>query len=94
MTELIQAEDYRDWIASIKQRVQTSQIKASVAVNREMLKLYWFLGEQIIEKQKVATWGDGFLKQMSRDLLDTFRRQRAFHIEILSICANGFSIGQ
>jgi len=30
--------------------VQASQIKAAVAVNRELLELYWFLGEQITEK--------------------------------------------
>jgi len=45
---------YREWIISIKGRIQASQIKAAVAVNYAMLELYWFLGEQIIERQETA----------------------------------------
>lgn len=78
MTELVKQADYRQWIVSIKQRVQASQIKASIAVNREMLELYWFLGEQILEKQQTAKWGDGFLDQMSRDLLAEFPEIKGF----------------
>jgi len=78
MTELVKETDYRQWIVSIKQRVQASQIKAAVAVNRELLELYWFLGEQILEKQQTAKWGDGFLGQMSKDLLAEFPEIKGF----------------
>ena len=54
MSELAKSDDYRHWIVSIKSRVQASQIKAAVSVNRELMELYWFLGEQIIEKQVAA----------------------------------------
>ena len=40
MNELAPNADYRQWITSIKTRVQSSQIKAAVAVNRELLELY------------------------------------------------------
>lgn len=43
-----------------------------------MLELYWFLGEQIIEKQKTANWGDGFLKQISHDLHEAFPSVKGF----------------
>lgn len=78
MSELIRNDKYREWLGSIKQRVQASQLKAAVAVNRELLELYWFLGEQIVEKQQTAQWGDGFLKQMSQDLLAEFPEIRGF----------------
>ena len=64
--------DYSAFIKDVKQRIQTAQIKAAVQVNRELMMLYWFLGEQIIEKQRNAKWGSGFLEQMSRDLLAEF----------------------
>jgi predicted nuclease of restriction endonuclease-like (RecB) superfamily len=64
--------EHRAWIVSIKQRVQASRIKAAVAVNSELMELYWFVGEQILEKQQHAKWGDGFLKQMSKDLVAEF----------------------
>ena len=78
MTGLVHSDDYREWIISIKQRIQTAQIKASLAVNRELLELYWYLGEQILEKQKAAAWGDGFLEQMSKDLLKEFPKIKGF----------------
>lgn len=83
MSDLVSNNEYRDWICSIKSRVQTSQIKAAVAVNYAMLELYWFLGEQIIERQETAHWGDGFLKQMSKDLLQEFPEIKGFSLRNL-----------
>ena len=83
MSELAKSDDYRHWIVSIKSRVQASQIKAAVSVNRELMELYWFLGEQIIEKQVAAQWGDGFLKQMGKDLQAEFPEIRGFSIRNL-----------
>lgn len=85
MNELIQSDDYRQWIVSIKKRVQTSQIKAAIAVNRGMLEMYWFLGEQIIERQESANWGDGFLKQMSEDLSAEFPEMKGFSLRNLQV---------
>lgn len=86
MNQVFTNEIYRDWIAEIKARVQASQVKAAVAVNRELLELYWFLGEQILEKQSTAKWGDGFLKQMSEDLLSEFPDLKGFsHRNLKSI---------
>ena len=78
MSEVVKSTDYRQWIVLVKQRVKSSQIKASIAVNRELLELYWFLGEQILEKQHSSKWGDGFLKQMSQDLLTEFPAMKGF----------------
>lgn len=78
MTGLIRSDDYQEWIVSIKHRIQAAQIKAALSVNRELLELYWYLGEQILEKQKAAAWGDGLLEQMSKDLLKEFPRIKGF----------------
>ena len=78
MSDLVRSNDYRQWILSVKERIQSSQIKAAIAVNRELLALYWYLGEQILEKQQSAKWGDGFLDQMSGDLLAEFPEIRGF----------------
>lgn len=86
MSELIRNNEYRQWIVSIKERIQSSQIKAAIAVNRELLELYWYLGEQILEKQQLAKWGDGFLEQMSNDLLAEFPEMKGFsHRNLKSI---------
>ena len=86
MSDLAESADYRQWIVSIKSRVQSAQLKAAVSVNRELLQLYWFIGGQIIERQETAKWGDGFLKQMSADLLAEFPEMKGFsHRNVKSI---------
>lgn len=91
MSDLVRSNDYRQWIVSVKQRIQSSQIKAAIAVNRELLELYWYLGEQILEKQQTAKWGDGFLEQMSRDLLAEFPAMKGFSKRNLELIRQWFS---
>lgn len=77
-SNIIKTNDYKRFIQEIKQRIQSAQIKAAVAVNRELLRLYWDLAKQIIEKQKQTRWGDGFIDQMSRDLREEFPDMKGF----------------
>ncbi|MDD3275890.1 MAG: PDDEXK nuclease domain-containing protein [Kiritimatiellales bacterium] len=77
-SQIIRNADYSAFLKDVKQRIQSAQIKAAVRVNQELLGLYWDLGEQIIEKQREAKWGDGFLEQMSRDLLAEFPGIKGF----------------
>ena len=86
MSDIVKTDEYRQWIVSIKKRIQASQIQAAIAVNRELLELYWFMGQQIIERQESAKWGDGFLVQMSDDLLKEFPEMKGFsHRNLKSI---------
>ena len=75
---IIKTEDYKAFIQDIKRRIQTAQIKAAVAVNQELLCLYWDLAERIVTKQKQTAWGDGFIVQMSRDLREEFPGMKGF----------------
>ena len=71
-------ENYVEWLTSLKQRIRTTQLKAAVQVNREMLRLYWNLGEDICEKQKQYKWGSNFMKQLSLDLRAEFPQADGF----------------
>ena len=73
-------KDYAAWIGELKIRIRQSQIKAAVKVNTELLQLYWQLGSDIVEKQKNAKWGDGFLKQLSQDLSAEFPEMKGFSL--------------
>jgi predicted nuclease of restriction endonuclease-like (RecB) superfamily len=78
MSSLIKNSDYKAFIQDVKQRIQSAQIKAAIAVNQELLHLYWDLAELIVLKQQEATWGDRFITQMSKDLKDEFPDQKGF----------------
>ncbi|MBR5604772.1 MAG: DUF1016 domain-containing protein, partial [Bacteroidales bacterium] len=76
--ENIITSEYKNWIVDLKLRIRQSQIKAAVKVNTELLRLYWQMGSEIVEKQKNAHWGDGFLKQLSNDLMSDFPDMKGF----------------
>lgn len=70
--------EYKQWIADLKTRVKQAQLKAAVTVNQQLLMFYWELGTEIIERQKNAVWGEGFLKHLSQDLMDEFPDMKGF----------------
>lgn len=67
MNEIIDLE-YKNWIYDLKKRYKTSQIKAALKVNSELLKFYWSLGKDIVSKQCENKWGSSFFTNLSRDL--------------------------
>lgn len=75
---IIKTDDYKRFIQEIKQCIQSAQIKAAVAVNQGLLRLYWDLAKRMVTKQKETAWGDGFIKQMSRDLREEFPDMKGF----------------
>jgi predicted nuclease of restriction endonuclease-like (RecB) superfamily len=52
MTDIINSSDYVALLNSIKQDIQTSRIKAHLAVNKELIMLYWRIGRQILNGQE------------------------------------------
>ena len=72
MSNLIKDEHYTNWVVKLKSSFKNAQIKAAYQVNKELLKFYFGLGLQIIQKQKNTTWGSNFLGQLSKDLRNEF----------------------
>lgn len=58
-------ENYKTFLTEIKNRLKTAQIRAALAANSELIKFYWQLGSDLIEKQKTYKWGEHFLEQFS-----------------------------
>lgn len=69
---------YREWVASLSGKIRSAQVKAAIHVNSELLRLYWSLGIELVEKSKNAKWGDGLLQNLSRDLLSEFPEMKGF----------------
>ena len=77
-TKIRQSSEYKIWIKELKQKLRRSQVKAAIKVNSVLLEFYWELGIDIVEKQKRSSWGSGFLKQLSKDLMDEFPDMKGF----------------
>ena len=61
-------KDYIQWIKELSSRYRRSQIKAAVKVNEEMLRFYWELGRDIVERDAENRYGKRFYATLSRDL--------------------------
>jgi predicted nuclease of restriction endonuclease-like (RecB) superfamily len=56
----------------LKQRIRSAQYEALKAVNREMINLYWDIGQIIVTQQQGATWGKSVVEQLAKDLQAEF----------------------
>lgn len=87
--------NYVEFLRNIKDRLQATQIRAALAVNRELIHFYWQLGQDIIEQQKKYIWGEKFLDQFSHDLRSAFPGMQGFSVTNLKrmrIFANEYPI--
>ena len=59
---------YKTFLEIIKEKVYQSQYQALKAVNQELIKLYWEIGQSIVEKQEQHGWGKSVVESLSKDL--------------------------
>jgi predicted nuclease of restriction endonuclease-like (RecB) superfamily len=76
--EPINKQEYIKWISSLKDKIQSAQLKAAVSVNKEMLQLYWEIGKSISIKIAKSNWGSSVVEQLSSDLKKEFPNQKGF----------------
>ena len=70
--------EYADWIAELKHRYRSAQVKASVRVNLEKLLFNWQLGRDLVQKKAEEKWGAGVVEQVSLDLQREFPNAEGF----------------
>lgn len=70
--------DYAEWIAELKHRYRSAQVKASVRVNVEKLLFNWELGRDLVQKKAEERWGAGVVEQVSLDLQREFPNAQGF----------------
>lgn len=68
------SKDYANFLNDIKDRLKSAQIRAALAANSELIKFYYHLGTDLIEKQATYSWGDHFLAQFSEEMRVLFHR--------------------
>ena len=76
--ERINTEEYLNWVKELKEKILTIQIKAAIAVNKELLTLYWELGRAISEKIKDSDWGSSVVEILAKDLQKELPNQKGF----------------
>jgi predicted nuclease of restriction endonuclease-like (RecB) superfamily len=69
---------YGDFLKDLKERIRGAQVKAALAVNRELLELYWHIGRGIVERQQTEGWGNAVIDRLAKDLQAAFPGMAGF----------------
>lgn len=69
---------YADWLADLKARIHLAQQRAALAVNTELLRLYWRIGRDILDRQAERGWGGKVVERLAHDLREAFPDLRGF----------------
>jgi predicted nuclease of restriction endonuclease-like (RecB) superfamily len=68
----ITGKGYDEFLKDLKDRIRSAQVKAALAVNRELVLLYWQIGRQILARQTLEGWGAKVVGQLAKDLKSEF----------------------
>jgi predicted nuclease of restriction endonuclease-like (RecB) superfamily len=71
-------EGYADWLADLKTRIHSAQQRAALAVNRELVTLYWQIGRDILARQAEQGWGAKVIDRLAHDLRTAFPEMKGF----------------
>ncbi len=77
MDEIINT-GYSDLLGEIKGRIRTAQYDALRAVNKELISLYWNIGELIVQRQQGETWGHSVVERLAADVRSEFPGLQGF----------------
>ncbi|WP_234263678.1 DUF1016 N-terminal domain-containing protein [Hydrogenophaga sp. NFH-34] len=71
-------DGYADWLSDLKGRIHSAQQRATLAVNRELVLLYWQVGRNILARQAEQGWGAKMIERLAHDLRTAFPEMEGF----------------
>ena len=77
-SSLFPEENYLAFLDVLKKRIKTSQVKAALAVNQELVCLYWQIGCEILVRQQSEGWGSQVISRLAKDLKREFPDMKGF----------------
>ena len=75
---LIPPDGYEQFLTELKQRITTARVKAALAVNKELILLYWQIGKEILQRQEAEGWGSKVITRLAKDLKREFPDMKGF----------------
>ena len=78
LTAQTSEQGYQDWLNQLKTQIRSSQQRAILAVNQELVLLYWQIGQNILQRQDQQGWGAKVIDRLSKDLSTEFPEIKGF----------------
>ncbi len=71
-------DNFTALLADVKGRIQTAQTRAVLAVNAELVRLYWDIGRIIDQRQKREGWGAAVIPRLAAALKNELPELKGF----------------
>ena len=71
-------QGYADWLAALKGKIHGAQQRATLAVNKHLIQLYWQIGRDILTRQAKQGWGAKVIERLAHDLRSAFPDMKGF----------------
>ncbi|MDJ0355459.1 DUF1016 N-terminal domain-containing protein [Paenarthrobacter sp. PH39-S1] len=71
-------EWYPELLATVAHRVSAGRARVVTSVNQELLKTYWSIGSDLLERESAEGWGTKVVDRLSADIRDAFPETRGF----------------
>lgn len=68
----LELTEYGEFLEALKARIRSAQVRAALAVNRELVLLYWQIGREILARQREQGWGARVVERLASDLRREF----------------------
>ncbi len=75
---LVPNDDYAGFLEDLKQRVRSARTRAALAVNAELVLLYWSIGRDILTRMAQHGWGAKTIDRLADDLRLEFPDMKGF----------------
>lgn len=72
--------EYGEWFISLKRQIRAAQQRAALAVNRELVQLYWNIGDNISTRYKQNGWGSKIIHRLADALKYEFPGMKVFSV--------------
>ena len=69
---------YSEWLKELKEKIGQAQQRATLAVNQELIMLYWKIGNDILNRQSTQGWGAKVIERLAHDLRKSFPDMKGF----------------
>ncbi len=64
--------NYSEVLETLREEIISARLRSSIAVNKGLVELYWYLGTEILSRQEQEGWGAKVIERLAKDLTNSF----------------------
>lgn len=66
------SQNYAVLLSDLKKKITSARLQAALSVNKELVVLYWIIGQDILTRQSAEGWGTKVIDRLATDLRHAF----------------------